>query len=84
MERTRTASCRRREVAGYLAGYAESFDAPVRRRDHGAFVRRHRGRYLVGTDAGSWAADAVVIATGFCDEPAVPAAAAGLDPTSIR
>jgi len=68
------------DVAGYLAGYAESFRAPVRAETTVLSVRRHRGRYLVGTDAGSWAADAVVIATGFCDEPAVPAAAAGLDP----
>ena len=68
------------DVAGYLAGYAESFHAPVRAETTVLSVRRHRGRYLVGTDAGSWAADAVVIATGFCDEPAVPAAAGGLDP----
>ena len=83
------------EVADYLAGYATSFDAPVlegttvlsvRRqsvghsdRHSGRHSGRNSGRYLVDTDAGSWVADAVVIATGFCDEPAVPAVAAGLD-----
>ena len=101
------------EVAGYLAGYAASFDAPVREgtavlsvrwqggrhggrhsgrnsgrhggrssgRHGGRSSGPHGGRFLVDTDAGSWVADAVVIATGFCDEPAVPAVAAGLDPS---
>ncbi len=84
------------EVAGYLDRYAESFHAPVRhdttvlsvRRhgglDGGRHGGRHGGRYLIHTDAGSWAADAVVIATGFCDVPAVPAAAAGLDPSILQ
>ena len=84
------------EVAGYLDRYAESFHAPVRhdttvlsvRRhgglDGGGHGGRHGGRYLIHTDAGSWAADAVVIATGFCDVPAVPAAAAGLDPSILQ
>ena len=89
------------EVAGYLTGYASSFDAPVREgpavlsvrwqggrhggrhsgRHGGRSSGPHGGRFLVDTDAGSWVADAVVIATGFCDEPAVPAVAAGLDPS---
>ena len=44
------------EVAEFLAGYAASFGAPV---VHGAevrSVRRHRGRYQVISDAGSWSA----------------------------
>jgi len=37
----------------------------------------------VVSDAGSWTADAVVVATGYCDEPAVPAVARDLDPTIL-
>ena len=63
---------------GHLAGYAESFGAPVeegvtvhllRRRDHG---------FEIGTDTAVWRAANVVIATGWCDRPAVPAAARAL------
>jgi putative flavoprotein involved in K+ transport len=43
-------------------------------------VERRGGRYRVTTDAGCWTADAVVAATGWCDLPHVPAAAAALDP----
>ena len=71
------------EVAEYLAGYAASFGAPV---VHGAevrSVRRHRGRYQVVSDAGSWSAAAVVIATGYCDRPSVPGIARALHP-SVR
>jgi len=39
-------------------------------------------RFRVITDRGAWSADSVVIATGYCDLPAVPAASLGLS-TSI-
>ena len=42
-----------------------------------------RGRgdgFAVTTTAGSWTADAVVMATGWCDLPSVPEPAAALDP----
>ena len=68
------------DVVRYLTGYAESFQAPVLEGTEVRMVRRFGGRYLVDTDAGCWTADAVVIATGFCDEPAVPSAAGSLDP----
>jgi putative flavoprotein involved in K+ transport len=71
------------EVAEFLAGYAASFGAPI---VHGAevrSVRRHRGRYQVISDAGSWSAPAVVIATGYCDRPSVPTIARALHP-SVR
>jgi putative flavoprotein involved in K+ transport len=71
------------EVARFLAGYADSFGAPV---VHGAevrSVRRHRGRYQIVSDAGCWSAQAVVIATGYCDRPAVPDFAGSLHP-SVR
>lgn len=75
-------------VAGYLADYAASFDAPVVygadvrsvRQDPGAAgARSGRGGYRVVTDAGTWLAQAVVVATGNCDQAAVPAVAAQID-----
>src|SRR4051812_25379344 len=69
-----------RAVAGYLSAYAGASDAPV---VHGAAVESVRtvdGGYRLTTAAGSWSARAVVVATGWCDQPAVPAAAAELDP----
>ena len=72
------------EVAGYLGSYADSFDAPVVQGAEVRSVRRWAGGYLVVSDAGSWTADAVVVATGYCDEPAVPAVARDLDPTILQ
>ncbi len=73
------------EVAEFFAGYASSFRAPVI--EHCA-VRRvsHDGeRFVVATDEstgpGSFTADNVVVATGWCDRPAIPAVAAHLPPT---
>jgi putative flavoprotein involved in K+ transport len=59
------------EVAGYLRGYGAG--TPV---VEGAEVVSVRGRgagYRVVTGAGSWSAGAVVLATGWCDLPRVPA-----------
>ncbi len=71
------------EVAEYLTAYAHSFDAPI---VHGAevrSVRRQGGGYLIVSDAGIWSAAAVVIATGYSDQPAVPPVAQALHP-SVR
>src|SRR6478735_5833897 len=71
------------EVADYLGAYADSFDAPV---VHDAAVRSVRlraGRYQVVSDAGCFSSASVVIATGYCDLPAVPEIAASVHP-SIR
>ncbi len=69
-----------RQVAGYLRSYAQSFAAPVITGAAVQSVDLRNGRYRVDSDAGTWLANAVVLATGFCDRSAVPAAAAGLDP----
>jgi len=61
------------EVAGYLRCYAQG--APV---VEGAEVESVSGcgdGYRVVTGAGSWSASAVVVATGWCDLPRVPAVA---------
>jgi putative flavoprotein involved in K+ transport len=65
-------------VATLLQDYAAGFGAPV---VHGAdviSVRPADAGYRVDTTAGTWQAGAVVVATGWCDAPSVPALAARL------
>lgn len=66
------------EVAAYLDGYARSFAAPVEADTTVTAVRRIAAGYAVETDRGDWRSRAVVIATGHCDRPAVPAMAGDL------
>ena len=61
-----------RSVVDYLGRYAVSFRAPVVKQAQVRSVGWTRGRFLVDSDAGSWTADSVVVATGYCHEPAVP------------
>ncbi|MGE5273591.1 MAG: flavin-containing monooxygenase [Verrucomicrobiota bacterium] len=62
--------------ATYLEDYARSFSAPVREGVSVLEVARGRHGFAVGTDSGTWRAKNVVIATGYADEPRLPAAAA--------
>ena len=59
---------------------ARSFDAPVEPHTTVEHLRRQGDRFEVGTDRGNWHAANVVIATGWSDQPAVPAIAARLHP----
>jgi putative flavoprotein involved in K+ transport len=68
----------RRGVIGHLEAYADA--APVHEHTAVLGVRREADRYLVETDGGDWRADNVVIATGDCDVPHVPAAANAAPP----
>ena len=43
-------------------------------------VERSGDRFRVVTDRGVWSASSVVVATGYCDLPAVPAASRGVAP----
>ena len=67
------------EITGYLTDYARSFDAPVSTGTTVQSVEPDDGGYRVRTDAGTWRARAVVLATGQCDVPHVPAVATHLD-----
>ncbi len=69
------------EVVDHLAGYARSFDAPVR--DATTVERIDLGPhgYRVATDRGTWHAAAVVIATGAADTPVRPKVAGRLHPS---
>jgi putative flavoprotein involved in K+ transport len=68
----------RRGVVEHLETYAAG--APVHERTTVLGVRRSRRGHLVVTDAGDWHARNVVIATGDCDVPRVPAIAAAAPP----
>jgi putative flavoprotein involved in K+ transport len=69
------------EVADYLRSYARYSGAPVVEDAEVSAVERQGDRYRVDTSAGSWTAVAVVVATGWCDVPYVPPAAASVAPT---
>ncbi|WP_202805970.1 flavin-containing monooxygenase [Actinopolymorpha alba] len=74
-------------VADYLTGYAEDFGLPIRL---GTSVRKLRhgadGRFEAITEHGSYSAQAVVVATGPFQQPAIPAMARNLasDVTQIH
>ncbi len=66
------------EVVDFLERYARSFAAPVEEGTTVLAVELADGGYRVATDRGDWTAPSVVVATGHCDTPVVPAFAGGL------
>jgi putative flavoprotein involved in K+ transport len=68
----------RREVIGYLEEYARSFAAPVEEGVAVLAVERDGEGYRVTADRGEWRSESVIVATGHCDRPHVPALAAEL------
>ncbi len=63
------------DVIGYLEGYARSFAAPVEDRTSVSSVTRDPAGFRIATDRGVWNATNVVVATGYCGLPDVPAIA---------
>ena len=61
------------EFVDYLEEYAQSFDAPVEQETTVLSVETAASGYRVITDRGVWSTPNVVIATGHCDRPHVPA-----------
>ena len=61
------------EVAAFLDGYRSSFGAPVLTDTTVSRVTSVENGYLVETDQGRWRARAVVVASGACSHPHVPA-----------
>ncbi len=59
-------------VTDYFSSYEKTFDLPVRRPVRVSAVRDDGERLLVTTDDGSWAARAVINATGTWTRPFVP------------
>jgi putative flavoprotein involved in K+ transport len=71
------------EFIRHLERYAESFEAPVQTGTTVKIVERlNNGRFRIATNNGDWSAHNVVVATGFCDTPRVPAFSAAM-PSNI-
>jgi len=67
------------ELVSYLEAYAQSFVAPI---EHGVTVRSVAAGgpgFVVRTDDRTWAAQAVVVATGWSDRPRVASYADAID-----
>ncbi len=61
------------EIIDYLEGYARSFQPPVEQSATVLALETDGDGYRVTTDRGTWSSKNVVIATGYCDMPHVPA-----------
>jgi putative flavoprotein involved in K+ transport len=61
------------EVAAFIAGYARASSAPVRTGTNVTAVREDGAYYRVETNRGRWICRALVIASGACNVPSVPA-----------
>lgn len=69
------------EVVSYLEGYGRTIQAPVLQHTAVEHVARVGDDFVVRTSSGTLRSRAVVIATGYCDAPAVPAMATRLSPS---
>jgi putative flavoprotein involved in K+ transport len=65
-------------LVDHLNSYAVSFGAPVEENTGVLLVRKRDNHFEVVTDRTAWRTRNVVIATGWCDRPAVPAVARAL------
>src|SRR5690349_19829534 len=70
-----------RETVDFIEEYARVISAPVRAQTRVISVRHTGEHYQVKTDQGDWHCDTVVIATGACNIPQVPALAAAIPAT---
>jgi len=66
------------DVVDYLERFARFADAPVAERTAVTRVERYGSGFRVETTGGTWRSANVVVATGYCDEPVIPAFGAGL------
>jgi putative flavoprotein involved in K+ transport len=71
------------ETVGFIEGYAKAISAPVRARTAVTSVRKRDDGYEVVTDQGNWQCETVVLATGACNIPVVPAVSR-LVPAAIK
>jgi putative flavoprotein involved in K+ transport len=60
------------ELVTMLDAYAARSTAPVTAGTTVRRIERRHGEFQVATDRGVWRAAAVVLATGYCDRPAIP------------
>jgi len=66
------------EVIEFIEGYADAIAAPVETNTTVTSVRTSETGYLVATDRGTWQCRSVVLATGACNIPKIPALADAL------
>jgi len=66
------------EVVDFIDGYARLSSAPVQTRTSVTSVRRLMDGYRVITDRGEWRCRTLVLASGACNRPNVPALAGAL------
>ncbi|MDH3731984.1 MAG: NAD(P)-binding domain-containing protein [Gemmatimonadota bacterium] len=71
------------ETISFIERYAEVISAPIRTHTSVSSVRARNGGYVVDTDRGGWQAKTVVVASGACAVPNVPALAVAI-PTGIE
>jgi putative flavoprotein involved in K+ transport len=71
------------ETIGFLQGYAEVISAPIRTHTRVTAVRSRDEGYDVVTDRGTWQCVTLVLATGACNIPVVPAVAEAV-PSAIK
>jgi putative flavoprotein involved in K+ transport len=72
------------DVVAFLEGYAHGSAAPVQGDSPVEHLSAAGDGFDVVTGRGHWRAANVVIATGWCDRPAVPRAARHLDPAIVQ
>ncbi len=63
------------ETIAYIEGYADVISAPVRTNTEVRLVYPSNGGYVVATNQGNWHCRTVVLATGACNIPNIPALA---------
>jgi putative flavoprotein involved in K+ transport len=68
----------------YLERYAGSFSAPVLEEVSVLEVAEDGDGFVVDTDSGAWRARTVVLATGWADEPRLPAVAAAAPDSVVQ
>ena len=66
------------ETVAFLQWYAQRISAPVHANTTVTHVCRTEGGYTVATDRGEWRTRTLVLATGACNIPSVPALAQAL------
>jgi len=69
------------ETIAFLERYAGVIAAPVRPHTAVKSVRRTESGYAIATDRGEWECRAVVLATGACNVPTIPALAEAVPAT---
>jgi len=71
------------QTIAFIEQYAQIISAPVRARTTVSSVRKRGEEYEVVTEQDTWKCDTVVLATGACNVPVLPAVAAAV-PSSIK